>query len=197
MTIYDFFMFLLQTQLNQMMTTNVSSVTSNEIIPEKTSMDMSTLRLKTVNKCCPAYQHYIEDGNHRLMCGNVSTIFNAISIGNEGFQFLQQYPCETALGMYINNFEKFDVNGLGFVTYKKKIYPKACIDYDTKRQKWIIMKCDIGKNVQRTTKGIQNSSVTTIKSNKGQVNYTNEVDFDENDVLTTTDDLTTEAHIES
>lgn len=160
MTIYDIFMLLLQatSSMNKTATppateptifhTTIPQVTNNSLTDlQATTMNMSTLALKTINKCCPDYQHYIEDNSLRLMCANVTTVINAISMGNEGFQFLQKYPCETSFGMYVNNFEKLDVNGLGYVTYKKKIYPRSCIDYDTKRERWIIMECTLSKLV--------------------------------------------------
>lgn len=163
-------MFLLQANMNgkvgvventQHKNVSTTPTIPHSMEPQRTTMNMSTLSLKTLNKCCPQYQHYIEDDYRRLMCGNVSTVFNAISIGNEGFQFLQQYSCETAFGMYVNNFEKLDVNGLGYVTYKKKIYPRSCIDYDTKKQRWIIMECTMGRHVTRTTVKLKQIPITT------------------------------------
>lgn len=159
MTIYDIFMLLLQatssinktapsTEPTTIFHSTPNIITNNSLTDlQATTMNMSTLALKTINKCCPDYQHYIEDNSLRLMCANVTTVINAISMGNEGFQFLQRYPCETSFGMYVNNFEKLDVNGLGYVTYKKKIYPRSCIDYDTKRERWIIMECTSSKLV--------------------------------------------------
>lgn len=170
---------------------NVSlNISHNQMEPQATNMNFSTLSLKRVNKCCPDHQHYIEDESHRIMCGNVSMLFNAISIGREGYQFLQEYSCETSFGMYVNNFEKLEVNGLGYVTYKKKIYPRSCIDYDTKRQRWIIMECTMGKHVVRT-KQVPTTSIpdhVTTETNDG-LKSEKELDVEEEktSMMTTTE----------
>lgn len=170
MTIYDIFMFLLQANMNASNGTSVENFAEKNVSSEKnidlkaTTINMSTLSLKIMNKCCPENQHYIEDDNHRLMCGNVSTVFSAISIGDQGYQFLQKYSCETSYGMYLNNFEELIVNGVGYVTYKKMIFPRSCIEYDTVKERWIIMECSLRKNVDRISVKTNKRSTTTTTS---------------------------------